>query len=141
MPKFSNKFKEPCFWPVLGPFSQFFGQKKFSWKIQLCHAQLHMGFQHHAKIQEKLMIQFKENAQTDRRMEGRKDGRTGPILQDPSGYCWGSNQHIPPKCIDRRCHLALFFFEMSNFKMYYFHYLKRPIRLIKFNFFLVKFTL
>ena len=41
---FSNKFKKPCFWPILGPFSQFLGQRKISWKIWLCHAQLHYGF-------------------------------------------------------------------------------------------------
>ena len=29
MTKFSNKFKKLCFWPILGPFSQFFGEKKF----------------------------------------------------------------------------------------------------------------
>ena len=30
MTKFSNKLKKPCFWPILGPFSQFLGQKKIS---------------------------------------------------------------------------------------------------------------
>ena len=69
--KFSNKFKKPCFWSILGLFSQFLGQKHFSWKIRLCHAQLHMGFQNHAKIQKKLMTQFKENARTDGRTEGQ----------------------------------------------------------------------
>ena len=73
MTKFSNKFKKPCFWPNLGPFSQFLGQKTFSWKIRLCHAQLHMSFQHHAKIQKKLMLQFKENAWTGKRMDRRTD--------------------------------------------------------------------
>ena len=34
-----------------------------------------------------LMIQFKENAWTD----GRVEGPTDPILQDPSGYRRGSN--------------------------------------------------
>ena len=29
MTKFSNKFKRPCFWPILGLFSQFLAQKKF----------------------------------------------------------------------------------------------------------------
>ena len=28
MTKFSNKFKKPCLWPILGPFSQFLEQKK-----------------------------------------------------------------------------------------------------------------
>ena len=75
MIKFSNKFKKPCFLPILGPFSQFWGQKKFSWKIRFCHAQLYMGFQHYAKIQKKLMIQFKENTRTDGKKEGRTKGR------------------------------------------------------------------
>ena len=59
----------------MGPFSQFWRQKFFSWKIQICHAQLHMGFWHHAKILKKLMIQFK-NAQTDERTGWRMDNRT-----------------------------------------------------------------
>ena len=28
MTEFSNIFKKPCFWPIVGPFSQFWGQKK-----------------------------------------------------------------------------------------------------------------
>ena len=88
MNKFSHKLEKPCFWQILGPFSQFLGQKNFSWKIRLYHAQLHMGFQRHAKIQKKLTTQFKENARTDRRTEGRTD----PILQDLSGYRRGSNK-------------------------------------------------
>ena len=35
MTKLYNKLKKPCFWPILGQFSQFLGQKKFSWKIWL----------------------------------------------------------------------------------------------------------
>ena len=80
MNKFSNKLRKPCFWPILGPFSEFWGLKKFSWKIWLCQTQLHMGFQYNAKIFKKLMMQFKENAWTDRRTEGgtegQKDGQT-----------------------------------------------------------------
>ena len=34
----SNKFKKPCFWPIF----PMFGTKKISWKIWLCHAQLHV---------------------------------------------------------------------------------------------------
>ena len=29
MTKFSNKLKKPCFWPILGLFSQFWGKKNF----------------------------------------------------------------------------------------------------------------
>ena len=68
MNKFFNKFKKPCFWSIFGPFSQFGGKK-----IRLCLIQLHTGFQHHAKIQKKLMIQFQENTQTHRRAERRTD--------------------------------------------------------------------
>ena len=85
MPQFSNKFKNTAF-------DSFLGQKKISWKIRLCHAQLHMGFQHHAKIKKKLMIQFKENTQTDGRKDRGMEGRGDPILQDPSSYCRGSKK-------------------------------------------------
>ena len=91
MTKFSNKFKKPCFWSILGPFSQFLGQKKVSWKIRLCHAQLHMGFQQHARIQKKLVIQLKRK-HPDGRAEGQAKGQTDPILQNPSGYHQGSNE-------------------------------------------------
>ena len=33
-----------CFWPIFAPFSRFFGQENFFWKIGSCHAQLHIGF-------------------------------------------------------------------------------------------------
>ena len=32
MTKFFNKFKNPCFWSIFGPFSQFWEQKIFSRK-------------------------------------------------------------------------------------------------------------
>ena len=35
MTKFLNILKKPCFWPIPGPFSQFFEQKKIFWKIRL----------------------------------------------------------------------------------------------------------
>ena len=100
MTKFSNKFKNPVF----GLFSPFLGQKNFSWKIQLCHIHLHMGFQHRAKIQKKLMIQFKENAWTD----GRTEGQTDPILQDPSSYRHGSKKHFAWLLLESRLGLLLF---------------------------------
>ena len=64
MTKFFNKFKEPCFWRIFGPFSQFWGQKIFFQKIWFCHTQLHIGFYDHDKIQKKLGTQFQGNAQT-----------------------------------------------------------------------------
>ena len=93
MTQFSNKFKKTLF---LAHFPHLWGKKNFFQKIWLCHSQLHMGFQHHAKIQSKLMTQFKENDRTDTQKDGQKDkrieGRTDPILQDPSGYGWRSNK-------------------------------------------------
>ena len=68
MPKFSNKFKKPFFWPIL----PIFGVNVSFEKIQLCHTQHHMGLQHHAEFQKKLMSQSKENF----RMEGWKHGQT-----------------------------------------------------------------
>ena len=49
------------------------------------------------------MIQFQENAWTDRRMDGRKDkrtkGQTDPISKDPSGYptSWGPIMNLQKK--------------------------------------------
>ena len=57
-------------------FPNFWGKKKFSEKIRLCHTQLQMSFWHHAKFQKNLMMQFQENAWTEGRMEGRQDGQT-----------------------------------------------------------------
>ena len=63
-------------WPIFGPFSQFWGKKLFSGKYD-CHAQLHMGFQHHAKIKNKLIIQSSQaNARKDGRMDRRTEGQT-----------------------------------------------------------------
>ena len=61
MIKFSSKLKKTCFWPIWGG---------------VCHAQLHMGFQHYAKFQKKLKKQFKENTWT----EAQTEGWTEPIL-------------------------------------------------------------
>ena len=64
MTKFFFKFKKPYSWPIFGPLSQFFGQKSFSWKSD-CHAPLHKGFWHYAKIQRNLITKFQENIQAD----------------------------------------------------------------------------
>ena len=73
MTKFFNKFKKPCFWPIFG---QFLTQKYFSGKSG-CHAQLHMGFQYHAKIQKKTNHKTPRQAkgQKDRQKDTRKDDR------------------------------------------------------------------
>ena len=79
MAKFFNEFKKTCFWTIFGPFSQFSEQKIFFWKISLCHTQLHINFQHRAKIQKKTnytIPRIHPNRWKDGRTEGRKDGRS-----------------------------------------------------------------
>ena len=88
MTKFSNKLKKPCFWPILGPFSQFWGKKKFFSKNPALPCTTPYEFLAPCQISEKLMIQFQENAWTEGRM-GRTEGRTDPILEDLSGYSRG----------------------------------------------------
>ena len=86
MTKFYFKFKKPYFWPVCPIIG---GKKSFPKKIWLCQAQPDKGFQHHAKIQRNRMIQFQEDILTDGRMEGRTD----PISQDPSSYHQDYNKY------------------------------------------------
>ena len=89
MPKFFNNFKKPCSWPIFGPCFRFPGHKNFFWKIKICHAQLHMVFQHHAIIQKKNNNTIPRK-RPDRRKDGRKHRKTdvsyfiGP-LQLPLG--------------------------------------------------------
>ena len=67
MTKFFNKFKNPVF----GPFSQFLGQNFPPTKS----GSVTTSYRFLAPCQnfKKLIIQFQENVQTDRRTEGRKD--------------------------------------------------------------------
>ena len=62
-------------------FPKFWGKEIFSKKSDAI-TQLHKGYQHHVKIQRNIMTQFQENTRTD----GRTEGRTDCISQDPSGY-------------------------------------------------------
>ena len=90
MTKFSNKLVQPCFWPILGPFSQFWEQKKFPRKSG--------SVMHKFTWDSSTMSKFRKNysKKTPGEMEGRTDrqteGQTEPISQDPSGYHWGSNK-------------------------------------------------
>ena len=72
MTKCSNKSKKPYFWPIL----PIFGTKKNFFFKSGCHTQ-HIGLEHHAEFQKKLISQSQENFQTegwkDRRMEGQTD--------------------------------------------------------------------
>ena len=75
MTKFPNKLKKPCFWPILDPFSQFWGKKKFFLKKSNSVTQKFIwisstmpNFRKNDTIQRKYL---------DRRMDGRmKDGQT-----------------------------------------------------------------
>ena len=96
-------FKKSCFWTIFGPFSQLLRQKKvflenpavthnFIWVSSIM-----------PKFWKKLMIQFQENTQTDRRMDGRTDrrmhGRTDGRMDRPYsiGPFWltlGAQNHL-----------------------------------------------
>ena len=66
---------------IFGPFPNFLGKTNFSEKSG-CHLQPYKGFQHHAKFQRNLMIQFHENTRTDIR----------PYFIRPSGLPLGVKQ-------------------------------------------------
>ena len=73
---------------ILVHFCNFWVKKSFPKKLD-CHTQFYKGFQHHAKIQTNLTIQFQENTQTDCRKKRGKD----PFSSDLSGYCQRSNKY------------------------------------------------
>ena len=100
MTNFSNKLKKPCFSPF---FPIFFG-KKICQKIRLCHAQLHMGFQHHAKFQKKLIIQSQEKVWAEGRTEGQTDRRMNrPYFIGPFGLLGRSPTSIYQITLRRLC--------------------------------------
>ena len=72
MTKFSNKLKKPCFWPILGPFSQFLRQKRFSWKTWLLRTTSY-GFLALRQNLEKVNNTIQRKCPTDKRMDGRTD--------------------------------------------------------------------
>ena len=72
MTKFFNKIQKTLFSAHFCGIFPIFKAKTIFPENPALSAKLHMGFQHHAKIQKKLMIQFQENAWTDR----QKDGQT-----------------------------------------------------------------
>ena len=101
MTKFSNKLKKPCFWPILGPFSQFWGKKIFPENPALSRT---TSYEFLATCQ----ISEKTNDTIPRkRLDRRTEGRTDPILQDPSGYHRGLNKYsqyslsVPSKIVTR----------------------------------------
>ena len=81
MIKFSKKFKNPCFWPIF----PIFGVKRF-FKKNPALSCTRLGPLTPCWVSEK------SNEPIPRKLpDRRKDRWTDPILQDPSGYPWGSN--------------------------------------------------
>ena len=66
----TKSFKKLCFWPIFGPFSQFWGGNIFLENPALSST----TFQHQAKIQRKTNDTIPRK-HPDRRMNGRVDGR------------------------------------------------------------------
>ena len=74
MTKFSNKLKKPCFGPVLDPFSQFWGKKKFPENPALSRTTSY-EFVAPCQISEKTNDTIPRK-HLDRRTEGQKHGPT-----------------------------------------------------------------
>ena len=88
MTKFSNKLKNAVF----APFSQFLGQKKFPEKSSsVTHNFTWNSSQNLEKVND--TIPRKHLDRQDRRSDRRMEGRTDPILWEPSGYSWGSKKY------------------------------------------------
>ena len=119
MTKYFNKFKKPCFWLIFGQFSQILQQKFFFQKIQLCHTQLHLGFQYHAKIQKKINIQFQEDAWSEGQTEGWKNGRTNRL------YFIGPFQLLPEVQIS-----CVKFKELNTSHLFTFRTMKTTVQLL-----------
>ena len=79
MTKFSNKLKKPCFWPLLGPFSQFWGKKNFFSENPALSRTTSNELQATYQILEKTYDTIPRKY-LDRRMDRRMEGRTNPIL-------------------------------------------------------------
>ena len=96
MTKFSNKWKKPCFWPILGPFFQFWAKTNFSQKIQLCHAQLHWVSSTMPNFRKNLWYNSKKMPE---QKDGWKDRRTdipyfiGPFRLLPGSKNWLTWRH------------------------------------------------
>ena len=85
MTKFSNKLKKPLFQVHFGPIFPVLGAKKIFPENPALSRTTSLGILAPCQNLEKI------KDTTHRRMEGRMEGRTDPILQGPSGYCRGFN--------------------------------------------------
>ena len=78
MTKFSNKFKKPYFWPILGPFSPIYGAKKiFLENLALSHTTSY-GFLAPCQNLEKVNDTI-QRKRLDRQKGGWKEGQTDPV--------------------------------------------------------------
>ena len=74
MTKFFNKFKKPCFWPIFGQFSPFFGQKDFFKKNPTLSRKARHGPLTPCWVSEKTIEPIPRKL-PDRQKDGWKDGR------------------------------------------------------------------
>ena len=74
MTKSSNKFKNPCFWPFLGPFSHLLGQKIFP-ENPILPRTTSYGFLAPRQNLEKINDTIPRKC-PDRRKDGQKDRQT-----------------------------------------------------------------
>ena len=92
MTQFSNKFKKLCFWPILWSISPIFRAKKIFLENPAPSHTTSYEFLAPCKNLEKVndAIQRKH---PHKRMEGKTEGQSDPILKDPFDYCWGSKKN------------------------------------------------
>ena len=79
MTNFSNKLKKTCFWPILRPFSQFWGKKKFFSENSALLQTISYEFLAPCQISEKTFDAIPRKYLV-RRMVGRTEGLTDPVL-------------------------------------------------------------
>ena len=79
MIKFLNKFKKPCFWPIFGPFSLFWGAKKILLENSALSCTTSYGFlapcQNLEKTNDKIPRKHPDRWK-DRQKDRRKDGQS-----------------------------------------------------------------
>ena len=75
MTKFFNKFKKPCSEPIFGPFSQFWGQKRFFLENPTLSGTTSYGFLEPCQNLEKTNDIIPRSLHTEGWMEGQKDRR------------------------------------------------------------------
>ena len=86
MTKFSNKLKKPCFWLIFWLFFSILGHKKYIFSENPGSSRTNSyEFLTSCQISEKTYDSIPRKC-LGRRTGGRTEGRTDPILWDPSSY-------------------------------------------------------